>query len=256
MTRFFECYGIIVSVCLFDERLKNALDWLSDDFKHFEKHDLSTSSADLVLEIRHHQEKASSPPKHRTKHRSALFKTKMCRAYGFSQRLCVYDDHHELLISNSKLALLWGDDLDMIYEIAWTFLISMISEKIEKKHRWLRIHALGMNLPQGRVVYLAPSGGGKSFLATQALQNQGRILSDEILWTDGEKIYPFPLRIALKNDSCEKLNLVSERKFSRHFFESKNLFSLSPASISPPIAPQIIFLGHQGKAFSLKPSNF
>lgn len=245
----FECYGVLFSVRLFDERFQNALDWLSEDLKHFISPP-STENADLILEIHSSDEKGVPGKTHR-----ALFQTKMCKAYGFFKRLCVYDEHHQILLNNSRQATLWGRDPHHTYEIAWTFLISMICEKIEKKQHWLRIHALGLSHPQGRVVYLAPSGGGKSFLAAQAMQNQGRILSDEILWTDGKRFYPFPLRIALKNDSCEKLKLTSERKFSRKFFESKNLFSFESHSISPAMETQIVFLGSQGRNFSLKPAD-
>lgn len=253
MTQNFHCHGITFSVRLFDERFQSTLNWLMEDLQHFVVAD-TADKVDLVLEIRSQTE--LGPDSHQKKHRGAIFKTKMCRAYGFSKRLCVYDDEHQLLMKNSKLAILWGDDPHVTYEIAWTFLISMISEKIEKKNRWLRIHALGLNHPQGKVVYLSPSGGGKSFLAAQALQNQGQILSDEILWTDGKKFYPFPLRIALKNDSLEKLNLNSERKFSRKVFESKNLFPLPAPSVGEAMIPQIVFLGNQGKSFSLKPGSF
>jgi hypothetical protein len=250
MKVFFECYDVSVRVRLDDESFSPVLEWLGEDFKHFVQEDDSSKTADLTLEIK----KFKDSERHQKKI-PRLFHTKMCKAYGFFQRTCVYDSKHLLRMEAPGLATLWGEDSFFIYEIAWTFLVSMICEKIEKKHPWLRIHGLGLTHPKGRVVFLAPSGGGKSFLAAQALQNRGQVLSDEILWTDGKRFFPFPLRIALKKDSCETLRLTAERKFERKIFEPKHLFSLAPEDVGSPMTPHILFMGSQGKAFTLKPAD-
>lgn len=249
MKIYFECYDVRVCIRSFDDKFSQALDWLTEDLKHFQK-DNFNGDADLTLDLKNFQQLEKS--KHKF---PRLFHTKMCKAYGFFNRTCVYDAHHQLVIETPELATLWGEEAGLVYEIAWTFLVSMICEKIEKKHSWLRIHGLGLTHPKGRLVFLAPSGGGKSFLAAQTLQDRGQVLSDEILWTDGKKFYPFPLRIALKKDSCETLKLTSDRQFERKVFETKHLFPLQAQDVSSPMTPHILFMGSQGKSFKLKPAD-
>jgi hypothetical protein len=92
----------------------------------------------------------------------------------------------------------YGMDLDLLYEVAFLFLLSQLNERLDAHHMH-RIHALGISFHGRGVLVLLPMGGGKSTLATQMLRDDRvRMLSDDspIVTREGS-LLGFPLRIGI-----------------------------------------------------------
>ena len=111
-------------------------------------------------------------------------------------------------------------DPDAAYESCYFALMSYVGERLDKMgiHR---VHGLAIANDRGGVLFLAPSGTGKSTLALEALRNQGvRILSDDIpLVNRAGELLGFPQRIALRERP--QIEDAFVRKFKRQTYGEK-----------------------------------
>ena len=82
------------------------------------------------------------------------------------------------------------------YPMAWQF---------ERTRGWGLLHASAVTMPSGRAVLLSGMGGvGKSTLGLSLLSHPGvKLLSDNLIFHDEERIYSFPEPVRLDADSVE-----------------------------------------------------
>lgn len=240
-----ELHRFCLRIDFYDEGFRPLYRNLKEDFQSF------VGSANMaphfILEIRLPSERP--PPQFKDK---PLFQTRMCQAFGWSKRVCRYPDQHELHLKNKK-ATLFGAPGDLIYEIAFTFILSRSGEEIETRNRWLRLHALAFELEKEKVLVLSPSGVGKSFLSSQVLSAGGNLLGDEIIWFDGKTFHGFPIRRALFQEDAEALHLPQGRTFHRKLFDQKILFPIPPENTQDRMENPMIFWGRQGGHFRIRP---
>ena len=120
-----------------------------------------------------------------------------------------------------------GEDVHLVHEAAYLFLLSRIGEHLDALGL-PRLHALALAGESGGVAVMLPSGGGKSTLAVRALRSGGvRILAEDtpLLDRDG-RLHPFPLRIGVNPTDAETLPSGHVRRLERMEFHPKLLFDL------------------------------
>jgi hypothetical protein len=244
---YFQFYGVRVLVEA-EEKFARALDHLREDFHSFFSN--PGEDPDLLLQLKATNQFGQQARNHWHRKRS-LMKTKMCEAKGFRQRCCRFDEDHWVELREGQM-LIYGSNIEFIYEISFVLLLSRVCEEIEKKHGWLRMHGMSYVGDQGQAAHaiLMPSGGGKSVLTMQAVQAGFKVLTDEIVWTDGSRIFPFPMRIALKSEAQKYFQITESRVFHRQYFEHKHLLSLSQQSIGEETPIGKVFWAWQGPDFT------
>jgi hypothetical protein len=121
---------------------------------------------------------------------------------------------------NSSFGQLISENAALAQEIGYLYLQSEIGRFLDGQGLH-RVHALGLVLPSGRAaLVLLPSGGGKSTLALEALQNSGcQLLSDDSPLVDRfGNVHPYPLRLSfrpgtkLPEDWKKKATVFERRK--------------------------------------------
>ena len=120
-----------------------------------------------------------------------------------------------------------GEDVHLVHEAAYLFLLSRIGEHLDALGL-PRLHALGLAGGSGAVAVMLPSGGGKSTLALRALRADGvRLLAEDtpLLGPDGS-LHPFPLRIGVNPTDAESLPPGHVRRLERMEFHPKLLYDL------------------------------
>lgn len=115
-----------------------------------------------------------------------------------------------------------GDDLHIVHEGAYQFLLSRLGEYFDKI-AMPRIHGLGLAGKQGGVVVMLPSGGGKTTLALRALKDEGvKLLSEDSPLLDKHgMLHPFPLRIGVNPTDAATLPAGHVRRIERMEFHPK-----------------------------------
>jgi hypothetical protein len=104
-----------------------------------------------------------------------------------------------------------------------------------------RVHALGV---EPGVLAILPQGGGKSAMAALLCSSGGRrVHSDEIPLIQDGGVHPFPLRLALRPQVAEGLQLTGGRLFKRKIFDDKILFPLPANQTAPAARIQAILIG-------------
>lgn len=105
--------------------------------------------------------------------------------------------------STTSFGQLICEDPDLAQELGYLYLQSEIGRFLDDQGLH-RVHALGLALPSGRsALVLLPSGGGKSTLALEALQNENvQLLSDDTPLVDRfGNVRPYPLRLSFREDA-------------------------------------------------------
>jgi hypothetical protein len=112
-------------------------------------------------------------------------------------------DHHSRAVSiidaSGDRLRLQGIDDQAVHDAAYYFVLGRIGEHLDRRGL-VRLHGLGLAGAQGGVAVLLPVGGGKTTLALQALRlGRAQLLSEDSPLLDrGGRLYPFPLRIAVR----------------------------------------------------------
>ncbi len=239
-------HGIGVTVSCEASRFEQILANLSEDFRYFDAPTLAQApDIELVL----------SPERPRPTFALPAFKTRMCRVLGLHGRLRICDYGSELWIHarNSAKRRAFrvfsprAASLDETYEVAYTTLLSAIGEALDHAG-YHRIHALGIERGGEGILYVLPSGGGKSSLCASVLADESvRILSDEMPLLKDGMIHPFPVRIALKPEDARRLLPGQEgRAFRRRLFATKLLFPIPATRVSGPVRISRIYLPRNG----------
>lgn len=152
-----------------------------------------------------------------------------------------YNDYYGSVLSifesKKNAAMVYGKDLDKLYEVVYLFILS-IAGKYGDLNGLHRIHAFSVVKNFSGLICMQPMRGGKSTLFSELLLNHKNIeiVSDDtpLLNTKGE-LLPFPLRISL-DKIPEQLNLNSNEYYlmKREFYKEK--YSISLKAFQKPIA--------------------
>ncbi len=138
----------------------------------------------------------------------------------FGSALSVFD-------RNSRSLVVQGEDLDLVHEAIYHFLLSTIGEHLDAIGL-TRLHALGLAGGDGAVAVLLPSGGGKSTLALRALQDpRARLISEDSPLLDRRgRLHPFPLRVGINPHQAAELPAGDVRRIERMEFHPKLLLDV------------------------------
>jgi hypothetical protein len=223
--------------------------------------EISADSGDLIeffnAEYRHFF--LSKPPAYMKKNRihvkfqkltaevknpRAWIKTRVCQILFFRhKRRYLYKDGSfadDFSTSSRRILKFFYKKLTTGVEEANLFLLSSVGEMLECSGL-VRLHACAFDDGNTVVVFPGDSGFGKSTLAKEILlKTDFKILSDEMVLTDGSKYYPFPLRISLKEPYESDLHCVKEWSRNRH--STKWQLTVPPERVSVQGGPGKILL--------------
>ncbi len=205
---------------------------LSQDFFYFIEDDCSVHQVKISIKSLSESPKKLGFP---------IFKTRMCRVHqaGFNKRNCIYKKGGRLLavcsLSESRSfrdAVIYCDDDDLAYEIAYTFIMSAVGEELDGRGM-MRVHGAAMRLADKNILILARSGTGKSSLVNEMMSGpEYFVFSDEVglVSLKNAFIFPFPVRMAFK----EPLARGDEkaRIFKRQAFDAKFLYKIPENKIA------------------------
>lgn len=241
-------YGVSVEIkCGPHAGFEATISKLAQDFSYF-SHVNGTPPGGPQIEIELISSTlAKKPPPFAIK----WFKTPMGYAFGWrGDRYCIYDPGHWAILRDfrglDRVNLkIFGNDLDLIYEIAFVALLSTIGEKLDFMG-FHRIHALALQVNNKTAVLVLPQGGGKSALAALCLERypDSKIFADEITLIKNGIIYPFPMRGALRPQVFRSLGLALEgRIFNRSHFQSKLTYAIPETRVPGPAKPDYLLAG-------------
>jgi tRNA-splicing ligase RtcB len=116
---------------------------------------------------------------------------------------------------------------------------------LERTRGWALIHASAVAAGDRAVLVAAPGGAGKTTTCVALMAQTGMtLLTDNLLFTDGDQIFPVfePIRLtdeslALLSDRCDKLEPLPIAR-CKH----KSLFRLPVAPAGRPIRPAAVFI--------------
>jgi hypothetical protein len=234
-----DVYGVSVLIQSFSRRHRDFISFLREDFSYFETSSPAKNDAAIVFEL-HDQAVAMAEGFAGLR----VFATRMCAVFGLwgRKRRCDYGNEIQLFAENSstsrRLILLdprWVALGAEAYEIAFTTLLSVIGEQLDRRG-FHRVHALGFERNGEAWLVVLPSGRGKSSLCAKLLNEpQIKIYSDEMPLIRDGVVYPFPIRMALKPSDAEALMPESRgRVFKRRLFQEKVLFAFARDRIAEP----------------------
>jgi hypothetical protein len=167
-----------------------------------------------------------------------LFRTRMCRVYGFSNpRICDYGDGLKVFSrtqNQGRRFIVSGDDAAQVYEAVYIAILSSVGEELDRCG-YHRVHALAFSKNSQAALLPLPPGGGKSSTALLMLRDPSyRIFSDEIPLLHRGRLYPFPTRIGILPEISEALSVdhAQARRFKRKIFKAKILVSIPNANVA------------------------
>jgi hypothetical protein len=139
-------------------------------------------------------------------------------------------------------------DPDLLYEVAYLFLLAQIGEQLDRRHLH-RIHAVAISVQEKAALVLLPMGGGKSTLATHLLADpRVHFLSDDSPIVDrAGGLHAFPLRIGILPGSESGFDPLQLRTIQRMEFGPKMLLrhAFFADRIVPDAHPAFLFLGRR-----------
>jgi hypothetical protein len=232
-TVLLNVYGVTAVIASAVPSLVNDI---AEDFAHFR---VESFAAPPMLSVRMHLQ---APPYESVPSRAATVYTP--RNVSFQDKGTTYIDYSGRALATLVKATgelnAYSMNLDLLYEVAFLFLLSQLSERLDELHIH-RIHALGISIDGRGALVLLPMGGGKSTLAAQLLRDDRvRMLSDDspMVTRDGS-LRGFPLRIGILPGSeshfePHQLRTVQRMEFGpkllvRHeYFESRIVSEAEP----------------------------
>lgn len=142
----------------------------------------------------------------------------------------------------------YSADPDLLYEVAYLFLLSQIGEQLDRRHLH-RIHAAAISVQDQAALVLLPMGGGKSTLTTHLLADpRVHFLSDDSPIVDREgALHAFPLRIGILPGSEAGFDPRQLRTIQRMEFGPKMLLrhEFFADRIVSDAHPAFLFLGRR-----------
>jgi hypothetical protein len=120
-----------------------------------------------------------------------------------------------------------GEERHLVHEAVYLFLLSRIGAHLDRRSL-MRLHGLGLSGPNGAVVVMLPSGGGKTTLALRALEEPGvKLLSEDTPVLDRQgNVHPFPLRVGVNPTDADLLPAGEVSEIERMEFPPKLVLSV------------------------------
>jgi hypothetical protein len=139
-------------------------------------------------------------------------------------------------------------DYDMVHEIAFLFILSTVGQKLDARGM-SRVHALGVSYRRQGMLLLLPSGGGKSTMALQLLnQPEFLLLGEDTPLVDRRgMLLPFPLRLGIKPGSRADIPARYLRTVRRMEFDPKTLIDIDYIRdrLGEPALPAVLLVGER-----------
>jgi hypothetical protein len=150
----------------------------------------------------------------------------------FGRALAVFDRRRNHL-------LVQGEERHLVHEAVYLFVLSRIGDHLDRRSL-MRLHGLGLSGPNGAVVVMLPSGGGKSTLALRALKEPGvKLLSEDTPVLDRRgTVHPFPLRVGVNPTDATSLPAGEVRQIERLEFHPKLVLSIDAFAEQIETGPQ------------------
>ena len=219
VTVAFDIYGLRVTV---GGDWPEVVEDVRRDFAWFEAEPAGSADVEIVVEGRDPDFEAFGPL-------SASFVTPRNVVYNadgltvvdyFGRALSVFDRR------TGRLTI-QGETRHLLHEAAYHFVLSRAGEHLDARGL-PRLHGLALSGRGGAVVLVLPSGGGKSTLASRALQDGTfRLLAEDSPLVDRHGvIHPFPLRVGLNAGEADALPPEHLRRIERMEFHPKLLLDL------------------------------
>jgi hypothetical protein len=238
---FFNVYGVTVGLQSTD--LLSA-QHLAEDFLHFRVEEPSLPPS-LALYLHR-----SAPPYESVPGKTATVYTP--RNVSFQQDGRTYIDYSGralgILDSSSGRLRVFSEDIDLLYETGYLFLLSQLGERLDER-RLHRIHAVAVSVKGNAALVLLPMGGGKSTLATHLLADPTvDFLSDDSPLVDKQGLlHAFPLRIGILPGHESGYDPSQLRTIQRMEFGPKLLLRHQhfESRIVDSAVPALLFLGRR-----------
>ncbi|MBC7249498.1 MAG: hypothetical protein H5T62_04370 [Anaerolineae bacterium] len=118
---------------------------------------------------------------------------------------------------------------------------------LERKRGWYLLHAAAVAHPHGGIVLAGLPGVGKSTFALALLSDPAaRLLADNLVFCDGERVYAFPEPIHLDRRSRALLPDLGERlgAAGQAFSHGRYDYQLAPATRADVTSPRLVGILH------------
>lgn len=216
----FEIQGVTARVGCVSSSLAPVLELLQRDFAAFAT---STSRPHVHIEL------TKELPTATENFPRVAFRLPITEVRGWSDhRICTYPDGvaaETRTIEATRHFYIAGKNINIVHEVAYTILHSALGEELDARG-FHRAHALGIEVAGVRALMLAPSGFGKSALATLLTRREDtRLFSDENPLLRGRYLHPFPIRLALAPEAASAFEQTEDDRFQRHRYKPKSLFA-------------------------------
>ena len=125
---------------------------------------------------------------------------------------------------------------------------------LERTRQWYPLHASAVAWPQGAIVLAGLGGIGKSTLTLAFLRDpDARLLSENLILHDQERVYAFPEPIHLDDRSRKMLTGLDGRLEStgRMFSHNRHSYEVLASARVPSSVPRLFCLLRQGKELDL-----
>jgi hypothetical protein len=239
MSLTFNFYGLTIAVN------SASADLVEEVRRYFSYFVASAGEAKVQLDLR-----LTAPPYAELPALAAAFFTprNVCFKHGqisyldyFGEGLAVYDRQRQQCV-------VYGTNYDLLHEIAYLFILSTVGQYLDSQHLH-RLHSLGVTYQDRGVLLLLPSGGGKSTMALELMQQPGFMLlgEDTPLIDRRGRILPFPLRLGVRHEQHPDIPAEYLRTVSRMEFEPKTLIDIEyfKDRIAGETEPGLILVGER-----------
>ena len=169
----------------------------------------------------------------------------------FNRRVCIYaGDVVAETRSRGPRRRFWiaGENLNLVRQTAYKMLLSALGEALDAKgiHR---VHAFGFERFGHRGLLIAPSGLGKSALASVTCLNERgyKLFSDESPLLAKTRIFPFPTRLSLEPRVAEALGLDPGELLVQNRYRDKVLLPFPIARIAESGFADSVLIGVPSK---------
>lgn len=240
----FQVQGVVARVWAEESHIA-ILDRLMGDFSAFAVADGALGPPRIEIRIGE-----ILPPRFSKLPRLGRFST--VEVFGFwNRRKCVYPEGVSACSESVKGARrFWidGSANEVAREVAYTFLLSAIGEELDTLN-FHRVHALGFETENRRVVFMASSGVGKSSLATLLLRSaRTRLFSDESPLINGLNVSAFPIRMALAPNVAQALSAGAGEIFRRYRYQPKVLLEIPRERVAKAGSVDVLLLAGRKKS--------
>ena len=149
----------------------------------------------------------------------------------------------------ARRCVVYSSNADLLYEIAYLCVLSIVGQHLDGigLHR---AHALGVSHRGAGVLVLLPSGGGKSTLALELLQQPDvRLLAEDTPLIDRQgRVVPFPLRLGARPNEKSGIPERHVRTIRRMEFDPKTLIDIEYFAArleDHPVPAKVLLVGER-----------